>query len=203
MPSVAHPGNQNNVQWLWILYTPEIYCWTLIDTAQRSPSINKPPSLYNQSSGLSDPSFLTMCSRCSVVALSTQWKPKPCYNAFLLHKIQQKRLTNLFINYLPIVNVRWLSSSVKARPFLMSYQNEMFSQSTCTKSHKNITIAFNIPSRKTNHLHHYFVTSLKFLLNFVFKRFPNRLFLRRGKIGCLRIQDQPIACRRGGTRWNH
>lgn len=119
------------------------------------------------------------------------------------HKIQQKRLTNLFINYLPIVNVRWLSSSVKARPFLMSYQNEMFSQSTCTKSHKNITIAFNIPSRKTNHLHHYFVTSLKFLLNFVFKRFPNRLFLRRGKIRCLRIQDQPIACRRGGTRWNH
>lgn len=99
------------------------------------------------------------------------------------HKIQQKRLTNLFINYLQIVNVRWLSSSVKARPFLMSYQKEMFSQSTCTKSHKNITIAFNIPSRKTNHLPHYFVTSLKFLPNFVFKRFPNRLFLRRGKIG--------------------
>lgn len=76
-----------------------------------------------------------------------------------------------------------ISSSVKARPFLMSYQKEIFSQSTRTKSHKNITIAFNIPSRKTNHLPHYFVTSLKFLLNFVFKRFPNRLFLRRGKIG--------------------
>lgn len=93
MPSVAHPGNRNNVQWLWILYIPEIYCWTLIYTAQRSPSINKPPSQYNQSSGLSDPSFHTMSSRCSVVALSTQWKPKS-YKTF--HKNTTKTFNKSF-----------------------------------------------------------------------------------------------------------
>lgn len=77
MPSVAHPGNQNNVQWLWILYTPEIYCWTLIDTAQRSPSINKPPSLHNQSSGLIEWPFLSynvfqMLRSSSVYSMKTQ-----------------------------------------------------------------------------------------------------------------------------------
>lgn len=131
MPSVAHPGNWNIVQQLWILYTPEIYCWTLIDTAQRSPSKNKLPSLNDQSSGLSDPSFHSMSSRCSVVALSTQWNPKHV-TVLSYYKTFHKNTTKTFNKSFHKLSgnwkcKNWLSSSVKARPFLMRYQNEMFS----------------------------------------------------------------------------